>query len=94
MRNLLLPKLCLLFYLTDLSYSLIGSLFLLFDGLLKAFLKQRQFRHQIGDCAHESVFWRVIGGGLNANYELVLERMWNFIAGEKNFRIFEELTEN
>jgi hypothetical protein len=71
---------------------LISSFFLLFDCIFEAFLKQRQFRHEIGDCVHVRVLRRVVGGCLNADDEFVFEWVRKFVAGEENFWIFQQLT--
>lgn len=70
---------------------LVGSLFLLLDCLLEAFLEERQFGHEIGDCVHVCVFGRVVGSGLNAYDELMLERMRQFVSSEEDFWVFQQL---
>lgn len=74
------------------TFVLIRSFLLVFDCLSESLLEQRQLRHQIGNCAHVSIFRRIVGGGLDADNKFVLKRMRKFIAGEENSRVFEQLT--
>lgn len=74
--------------------NLIAAFLLFYERFLETFLKQWQFRNDVGDCFHECFLWLVIGGRLNAKHEFLFQWMWDFVAGKQNVRIFQQLIAN
>lgn len=60
----------------------IATLLLLLDCFAEPFFEEGELGHQIGNCVGESVLGRVLGRGLDAQHELVLERVGEFVAGK------------
>lgn len=58
----------------------------------KTLVEKRHLRDEISDGVAESFLRRVVGRGLHAQYEFVLEWMRTFVAGEYDLRIAQELT--
>lgn len=54
-------------------------------------LEERELSEQIRDGIHEGLLGGVICRCLNANDELVLQRMWHLVAGEEHIGILQQL---
>lgn len=74
------------------ALGLVSSFLFLLDCVLEALLEETEFRHQIGDGVHVCFFGWVAGDCLDADDELVLEGMRQFVSSEEDFWVFQQLT--
>lgn len=63
----------------------------MYSMYLESLLKQRQLGNDVGDGVRQRFVRRILGRRLDANDELVLERMRILVAGKQDIGVLEQL---